>query len=513
MIKILVISDITFDPILKEIYKQTDKYKITSLYFEDVNTAFYQGDFDEFDFIFFHSDLYFHIKEIDWQKKLINNLDSFCDKYSTKTIITSNLFNIGYKFGGRNLLYSKLEEYNFEFNHELEFLRNKSNLFFFDIKNLIFESGLNNSYNYVLGAMYQMPYTKELIIKFSSEFINFFSFLTSEEKKVIVIDCDNTLWNGVLGEDGINGIKCDKNYDGIVYYYFQKFLKEKMHEGFILCICSKNNEIEVEQLFKLDLFPLKWDDFLIKKVNWTEKSENIKQIAKELNIDSSAMIFIDDNPFELDSVLNFSNVEKAFLFKNDFGSLRLLINDYCFKHKFILDDDVDKNNQYRLEQERLSTYSNFTDLDSYISSLNLKLVVNENDLNSLERISQMTEKTNQFNFNKKPYSVNELRLWVNNGNKLFSAKLSDKYGEYGIIGLIMLERTGSNEFILENYLISCRALGKQIEDKFFNDVIEIVSKSQNLITSISFKSTQKNVPAQLFTNKLKQNGYQIREIK
>lgn len=513
MIKILVISDVTFDPILKEINKQTDKYSISSLYFEDVNTAFYQSDFDEFEFIFFHSDLNFHIKEIDWQKKLINNLSSLCNKFPTKYILCSNLFNIGFKFRGRNLLYSKLEEYNIEFNNDLEFLLNKSNLLFFDLKNIIYEIGFNNSYNYVLGAMYQMPYTKELIVKFSSELIKFLNFLTLEEKKVIVIDCDNTLWNGVLGEDGINVVKCDKNHEGIVYYYFQKFLKEKIEEGFILCLCSKNNEIEVEQLFKLDLFPLKWDDFLIKKVNWTEKSENIKQIARELNIDSSAIIFIDDNPFELDSVLNFTNVDKTFLFKNDFESLNSLISDYCFKRKFILDDDVNKNNQYKLEQERLSSYSNFADLDSYILSLNLKLVVNENDLNSLERISQMTEKTNQFNFNKKPYSVSELQLWIKNGNKLFSAKLSDKYGEYGIIGLIMLESTNIDEFSVENYLVSCRALGKQIEDKFFHNVEEIISKDNKFITSISFKLTQKNVPAQLFINKLKQNGYQIREIK
>jgi FkbH-like protein len=510
--RVLILSDITFEPILKEINKSDNTFNISLAYFEDLNTSFYQVDFNEYDVVFFHSDLFFHIKEIEWQKQLLDNLYHFCNKNSQTQIIASNTFNLGFKSNGRQLIYSEVDGYNLELQDQINKLLDQTNFCFFDLKKIVFELGSKNCYNYVLGAMYQMPYNKAFIISLSLEFIDFFNFLKFEEKKVIVVDCDNTLWNGVLGEDGIEGIKCDKNHDGIVFYNFQKFLKEKIKDGFILCICSKNNEEEVENLFKLDKFPLKWDDFLIKKINWNEKSENIKLIANELNIGENSMIFIDDNPFELNSVINLTDLKVGFLFKNSFENLLSIVNNYSFKRKKILIDDIEKNAKYKTEQIRKHDELKFQNFDDYINSLNLELTIYENDVSNLDRISQMTEKTNQFNFNKKYFSVNELRNWIECGNIIFCANLVDKYGDYGIIGLILFEKTGDSQFQIENYLISCRALGKKVEEKFYSEVENLMKIKKNRIGSVNFKKTNKNIPAEQFIKKLEKNGNIIREI-
>ena len=257
---------------------------------------------------------------------------------------------------------------------------------------------------------------------------------------------------------------------------------------------------------------MKWDDFLIKKINWNEKSENIKIIAKELNIGENSMIFIDDNPFELDSVTSLTDLKDSFLFKNNFENLLSIVNSYSFKRKKILIDDIEKHTKYKSEQIRKLDEIKYQNIDDYIKSLNLQLTIYENDLSSLDRISQMTEKTNQFNFNKKYYTVNELRHWVECENIIYSAKLVDKYGDYGIIGLILFEKIGDSQFQIENYLISCRALGKKVEEKFYSEVENLMKIKKNRIGSVNFKKTNKNIPAEQFIKKLEKNGNIIREI-
>ena len=117
-----------------------------------------------------------------------------------------------------------------------------SNVFFYDVKKIITNIGLQKTYNFKLGFLYQMPYTKDFIALLSAELRSAIRFLTTPEKKAILIDCDNTLWKGILGEDGLEGIQCNKNAQGVLFFHFQEFLLEKKKEGFILGLCSKNNE-------------------------------------------------------------------------------------------------------------------------------------------------------------------------------------------------------------------------------------------------------------------------------
>ena len=243
-------------------------------------------------------------------------------------------------------------------------------------------------------------------------------------------------------------------------------MKEKQKEGFILCLNSKNNIDDVKNVFLKKSFPLKWDDFIIKKINWNLKSDNIKSIANELNLSENSFVFIDDNPNEIQIVKEFTDVENVIQFKNDPLSFKELKENFLFKRKKILDADLNKNEKYKQEIKRKESSLSFTNFDEYLKSIKLKFDFRLNDIDDFDRISQMTEKTNQFNFNKSAKTISDLNEFIKN-NYIFSLKLSDKFGDYGTIAVMLIEINNSH-FNIINYLISCRALGKNVENVFLS---------------------------------------------
>lgn len=357
-----------------------------------------------------------------------------------------------------------------------------------------------------------MPYNKEFIVEFSNLLLDTLVFLTNEEKKVIILDCDNTLWNGILGEDGINGVFCDKNVKGNIFYQFQRFLKAKKTEGFLLCLCSKNNESDVKEIFENKNMPLRWNDFILKKVNWEEKYKNIIEISSELNLNESSFIFIDDNEFELNSVKSFTNVNAIFNFRNSYEAFLKITENFAFKRKKILTDDIKKTESYLALIERSNKQNSTSNFEEYLKSLEINLNILENDVNDFDRLSQLTQKTNQFNLNKKDYSKQSLYDWISRNNLIFSLKLSDIYGDYGTVGLLLIEKVANKEYSVSNFIMSCRALGKKVEYDFFKHVTEILDKRNIKIKEFSFKKSDKNKPAEIFLQNIIKNGYRIKSI-
>jgi FkbH-like protein len=348
-----------------------------------------------------------------------------------------------------------------------------------------------------------MPYTKSAINSIGRTIQNFLLKITSVDKKVIVLDCDNTLWKGVVGEDGIDGIICDFNHDGIQYLHFQEFLKTRQVMGFILCLCSKNNVDDVEEVFRNKRMPLNWDDFVVKKVNWEPKNINIESIAKELNLGLESFIFIDDSDFELNVVKD--NLPEVTVFKmtNEYEEMLEITQKIEFEKKSITKEDITKTQQYQIEQKRIAQTSQSSSKKNYFDELEIQLIIEENQITELARISQLTEKTNQFNFNKKYFSEEDLRRAIlTKSLKCYSLKVTDKYGDYGMVGLIFI-RTDDSNILIENYILSCRVLGRGIEYKFWNLVVEKVKKDiRDKKLKICFSSTSKNIPARNFYNQI-----------
>lgn len=503
-----VISDVTFDHIAKEIdVISSGNISCMFSYQEDIVSKMLSVESDDFkgiDVLFIHSDQVFHNRPSEWQKVFCNTLLHFSSQLSNITILVSNSLTGAFKTPPFKGSFGNSFDVAYLFSAEISSLLERSNIFVFDFLSILKKLGENNCYNYPVGHLYQMPYTKKAIGAIAEAVVNQSEWLFGEEKKVIVLDCDNTLWKGIVGEDGINGIYCNKDAEGIIHYHFHEFLKGKKEEGFLLCICSKNNEKDVQEAFEKKKFVLKWDDFIIRKINWNDKVANMKEIAAELNVGTDSFIFVDDNKYELDFVSNSLKGITCIEFTEDYTNFIALINRFEFKKKLVLKDDIAKTEQYIKQQQRAGEEQNYENIDEFIKSLEIKMDIRLNDTADLERLSQMTGKTNQFNFNKQPYTSEQLNNFIVDRGRLYSLSVSDKFGDYGTVGLIMIKPAGNKkEVVLENFLMSCRALGKKIEDSFLNFVLQDIKENSLQLASVKFIRTEKNIPAENFYNKIK----------
>lgn len=284
--------------------------------------------------------------------------------------------------------------------------------------------------------------------------------------KCIVLDLDNTLWGGVVGEDGIEGIELGLEGKGKGFRDWQLFLRELRATGVLLALNSKNNLNDAKEVF--DKHPnsaLKWDDFASIAVNWTDKSENLRAIAEELNLGLSSFVFVDDNPMECDRVR--SELPEVTVMQADgppeFWPDRLM-DCAALEPMSLSSEDLQRNESYTAERSRKELQIQFSDFGQFLKSLDLELDVLQAKKTDLLRLSQLAGKTNQFNTTTIRYTQQELEERLKAEEHLIaSLALRDKYGDYGTIGMIVL-RDSLNHWHIENYLMSCRVLGRKVEE-------------------------------------------------
>jgi len=295
-----------------------------------------------------------------------------------------------------------------------------------------------------------------------------------KRKKCLVLDLDNTLWGGVLGEDGIDGIKIGGDYPGKAFLYFQEALLELSKSGVILTICSKNNEADVMEAFEKNPFMiLKKDNFAAWRINWQDKASNVQELAAELNIGLDSFVFVDDNPSERELIKQMlPSVEVP-----DFPAqpyelpmfFKSLVDKY-FKVYSVTSEDIKKTEQYKANAARANAQKSFADFDEFLKSLDIHLVIEQANEFNIPRIAQMTQKTNQFNLTTHRYTDADIRTFLAEGSKVFCISVSDKFGDSGITGCAVIR----NEEI-DTFLLSCRILGKGIEQAFLK---KLLSESQ-----------------------------------
>lgn len=293
-----------------------------------------------------------------------------------------------------------------------------------------------------------------------------------KRKKCLVLDLDNTLWGGVLGEDGIDGIQVDGDYPGKAYHYWQEGIKEIERKGIILAICSKNNQTDVEASLAAREMPLSLKDFACTRINWNDKATNIREIAQELNIGLDSMVFVDDNPTERELIRQQLPMVAVPEWPAQPYELPMfyarLVNDY-FSVYTLTDEDKKKTEQYRQNANRAQAQAQFTDMEDFLRSLEMKLTIAPAADITIPRIAQMTQKTNQFNLTTKRYTEDDIRSLVAKDAKIWTLSVADRFGDNGITGLIILILEG--RWNIDTFLMSCRVLGKGIEEAFFKTVI------------------------------------------
>lgn len=344
---------------------------------------------------------------------------------------------------------------------------------------------------------------------FQQWFKNKLRAINNSRSKCVVLDLDNTLWKGILGEDGLTGICLDENYPGNVYKRFQEIILELKNSGVLLAISSKNNMADVDELFQRhDEMVLSKDDFIVIKANWKNKALNIREISEELNIGLSSIVFIDDNPTErhiVKSVLPEVIVPEFPAKAHELIEFIYTVVRTHFSLYKLTNEDSRKTEQYKENLLRQGMRNESTSIGEYIKKLNIELELsNVNELN-LTRFAQLTQKTNQFNLTTKRYSESNILSFAKEGALIYGLGVKDKFGNYGITGLCIIF-INENQAIIDTYLLSCRILGKGIEDEFLNCLINMLFKKGLKKIKSTYVRSSKNIQTQNFYEK---NGFDL----
>lgn len=374
----------------------------------------------------------------------------------------------------------------------LDTVRKFDSVYVVDVDVLRALAGYNNYIDHRYWHIGKAPYTREASKMFAKEYIKFVRAFKGKSRKCLILDCDNTLWGGVIGEDGMGKIEIGKSYPGSGYREFQQAILNLYNRGIMLAICSKNNEQDVLEVF--DKHPemiLRKEHFIVMKINWNDKATNIKEISHELNIGLDSLVFIDDSDFEINMVKQIiPEVLAIQLPKEPSKYLDLLSSIGLFDTLAFSDEDSKRNEMYKAEMNRKKTESVFATIEEYYKYLEMEVFINKADKFSIPRISQLTEKTNQFNLTTKRYHESEIKALVKlPDSDVYFLRLKDRFGDSGIVGVVILRYIGK-DCLIDTFLLSCRVIGRGVEKVLLNFCIE-AGKQKNCMNIIGLYSPTK----------------------
>jgi FkbH-like protein len=312
--------------------------------------------------------------------------------------------------------------------------------------------------------------------------------------KLIILDCDNTLWGGILDEDKAEGIRYG-NYDGgVIFKEFQNILKKLKKKGFLLSISSKNNEESVWTAMKHKKMILQKKDFLNPKINWDEKYINIKKTLSELSLRPSDTIFIDDNILEIKKVKKFIKGINCLHINSEINIKKNITDNPRFQKLTILEEDIKKYKQYKIKFKYEKLKKNNKNNSIFFKKLKQKIKFFNCNKSNFERALQLFIKTNQFNFSLNRYSGVELKKIISDVNydvKLFD--LNDRFGNHGVVGsYIVKKKTNTIEII--DLVLSCRVFNRYVEDYIIWHICKTYKARKILINYLSTDLNNKLIP-------------------
>jgi FkbH-like protein len=340
------------------------------------------------------------------------------------------------------------------------------------------------------------PFRKAFLNVYAQELSRIVRALKGRAKKCLVLDCDNTLWGGVIGEDGIDGIKLDPNeYPGKAYYEFQTTVLHLAERGVLIALCSKNNEADVfEVLDKHPACRLKRSHLSAWRVDWQDKASNIAALAEELNLALDSFVLVDDNPVECGLIremlpeVTVLQVPEAL-----YDYPPLILKDGLFDTLRLTDEDKKRVRLYQSESQRKSARNAFGSIEDYLASLGTVAAIHRARPNEIPRVAQLTQKTNQFNVTTKRYSEQDIRAFAGREDSaVFTLSVKDKFGDLGLVGVLILTREASIGQI-DSFLLSCRALGRGLEAAMVGHCLEAMRPEWDVDTwRAEYVPTHKN---------------------
>ena len=432
------------------------------------------------------------IQEIeDIYSTILNNINSKIIFYNYTEINDSVFGNFSNKVESSFLF--QIRKLNYLL---MEFSTRSSNLYICDlssIQNQIGKSNLFRTSSYINNSMLLSIEVLPIVAKQTLDIIK---TLDGKFKKCIILDLDNTTWGGIIGDDGIEKIQIGSLGIGKAFTEFQSWVKKLKNRGVIIAICSKNTEsVALEPFEKHPDMVLKMEDISIFIANWENKADNIRHIQNILNIGFDSMVFIDDNPFERNIVRdNIPDICVPEMPEDPADYLEHLYTLNLFETTSYSNEDKDRTKKYQIESKRVYAQKKFTNENDFLESL--EMVSNIDSFNNFNtpRVAQLSQRSNQFNLRTVRYTEEDIIKLINSKSYFsFAFDLKDKFGEHGLICVVILKEQSENELFIETWLMSCRVLKRGMEKFVLNNLVSFAKKNdyKNLVGE--YLQTNKNI--------------------
>src|SRR5262245_3647249 len=383
---------------------------------------------------------------------------------------------------------------------------------FLDLDEVVQQLGRESFFDLRYWYSARFPFTAGAAREIARKVIGVGAILKFPRAKVIVLDADNTLWGGLIGEEGIHGIALGPDYPGNAFVDFQRRILDYQQRGLILALCSKNNPADVDEVLKQHPHQLLRDEhFAAQRVNWLPKPDNLISLAEELNLGLDSFVFIDDSEHECAAVRH--RLPEVEVIQTPAKPVDV---PACLEHVARLEvlsltaEDLAKTELYaqerRRRESRLRADSSGTGQGDYLASLGMKMQISLNDSRHVARLSQMTQQTNQFNLTTRKYNDHQIGEFIRSGEWLVADfSLADVFGDSGIVGLALFHSGTPEHAELDTFLMSCRVIGREAESAFLHAVLrQLAGQGTNEVVA-DYKPTAKNslvkdfLPAQGFT--------------
>jgi len=378
--------------------------------------------------------------------------------------------------------------------------RELNNVYVLDYDALIGRHGSVNWEDPRKWLTVRLPIAADRLIHLAREWLRYLHPITGRVCKCLVTDLDNTLWGGVIAEDGLDGIKLGSGAGGYAYESLQRVMLDLRHRGVILAIASKNNPAEArDAIEKHPGMILKAGHFAAHRVNWNDKATSLRELAAELNIGLDALAFIDDNPVEREWIRGqLPEVTVIDLPADPMGYAAALREAPVFERLTLTDEDRNRGRMYAEQQARAQLQSSAASLEDFYRSLQIEVDVATVRPDTITRAAQLTQKTNQFNLTTRRYSEQQIAdLAADPACRVYTVRVKDRLGDNGVVG-VAVTRDGDGRCEIDTLLLSCRVIGRTVETAFLSHIAGEARRRGNSLLTGQFLPTAKNVPAKDF---------------
>jgi FkbH-like protein len=388
-----------------------------------------------------------------------------------------------------------------EINRELRHLTaEETGVYLLDYDALIALHGRKFWYDEQKWLSVRLPIAADQLVHLANEWLRFLHPLAGKVCKALVTDLDNTLWGGVIGEEGMDGIKVGPEHPGASYLALQRAILDLFRRGIILAVCSKNNPGEaLEALRNHPGMLLRPEHFAALRINWKDKAQNLREIAAELNIGTDSLAFLDDNPVERARVRSeLPEVTVIDLPDNPASYSRALRACPAFERLTLSAEDQERGRYYAEQRQRTELQNSSGSLENFYRSLQQQAEVAPVTQQTVGRVAQLTQKTNQFNLTTRRYSEQELvGLAADPAWSLYSVRVKDRFGDNGLVGAAITRHEGET-CIIDTFLLSCRVIGRKVESAILAVLVEGARARGAARLEGWFLPTKKNAPARDF---------------